>query len=401
MSGAVYAFALALLIVSCRGDSKPVGDAQRLTAAYSLFTFNKSGVSTLLVANDLAHGQLSVATDGFALETERLDRSIIVKDGYYYHVDEAADRFMKYALTHAGLQPLGTIAMVDKHIENTYWADDRILVLFTLDNKTFSELEYHIIDVADFRTLDRGVVDLPKSIGDYGGLSVGFSVMRERSMVIGYCYGKFTGNTEYTTIDTMYTATLAYPTMEVQAIHRDARSAYPGGINTVQQYGFTDEAGDFYFMSCPGIALGNTPSKPTAIFRIPAQSDRIAPDYWVNISEQIGNDAYGLWYLGHGKAVIRNERKDRYTDFANHHNTYQFEYHVVDLTEGTLTKLDLPFDKGTRKESVLVADGTAYIAIDDATDAHRIWCYDIRSGRISPGLTIEDGADYIVRLELQ
>ncbi len=397
----VYHLILTLALLSCNGLPGSKDDEDRLTGAYSLYTLNKDGSNSLLIADDVSKGSLSVTKDGIAIPTETFDRSIIVKNGYYYHIDESKDRFVKYILTPDGLKPMASIAMVDKHIENSYWNDERTLILFTLDNKTFSRLEYHIIDVHDFKTLDRGTVDLPKSVGDYGSLSVGFSTFRGDHMLVGYCYGKLLNNTDYTTIDTLYTAVLSYPTMEIMAIHKDSRSAYPGGINTVQQYGFTDEAGDYYFMSCPGIALGNVPSKPTAIFKIPASSDRIDPDYWINISKQIGNDAYGLWYLGNGKAIIRNERKDRYTDFSDHHSTYQFEYQLVDLAQKTLTKLDLPFDKGTRKESVLVDDGKAYIAIDDSTDTHRVWCYDIKSGILSPGLSIGEGADYTVRLERQ
>ncbi len=392
---------LVLSYLSCNTSRDTDGAAKQLTASYSLYTLNKDGSNSLLVTDDITKGHLSVAADGVAVPTERFDRSIIVKNGYYYHIDGSTDRFVKYILTTKGLKPLASLAMVDKHIENIYWNDDRTLILFTLDNKTFSHLEYHIIDVDDFKVLDRGTVNLPKSVGDYTSLSIGFSTFRGDRTLVGYCYGKFLSNTDYTTIDTLYTAVLSYPTMEIKAIHKDPRSAYPGGINTVQQYGFTDEAGDYYFMSCPGIALGNVPSKPTAIFKIPAESDSISTDYWINVTEQIGNDAYGLWYLGDGKAIIRNERKDRYTDFSDHHSTYQFEYHVVDLAKRTLSKLDLPFDKGTRKESVLVENGKAYIAIDDSTDTHRIWCYDSRSETMSPGLSIGGGADFTVRLERQ
>lgn len=395
-----YGLLAALTLSSCNTLSTDNHENIQTRGIYSLYTFNKDGTNSLLVTDELSGGSYTIATAGIAIPTESFDRSIIVKNGFYYHLDTSTDQFTKYTLSVGGLQPVATIAMVDKHIENVHWSDERTLVLFTLDDRTYTNLEYHIIDVADFRTVDRGTVALPKSIGDYSILSIGFSTFRGDHVIIGYCYGKFIGNTEYTTIDTLYTATLTYPDMEIKAIHRDARSAYPGGINTVQQYGFTDESGDYYFMSCPGIALGNTPSKPTAIFRIPAASDVIAPDYWINVSEQIGNDAYGLWYLGGGKAIIRNERKDRYTDFSDHHSTYQFEYHVVDLAERTLTKLDLPFDMGTRKESVLVEAGAVYIAIDDSTDTHRLWRYDIHTGEISGGLSL-NGVDYTVRLDHQ
>ncbi|SEL66816.1 hypothetical protein [Parapedobacter koreensis] len=397
----LYYGLLACWFLACMPAQHPAHHTKQTTGTYSLYMLTKDDGNCVVIANNLEQDSLSAEVDGIPLSTETFDRSMMVKNGHYYHIDKAIDQLVKYRLTADSLQALATLPMADKHIENSYWSDDHTLILFTLDDKTYATLEYHVIDVDAFKLIRSGIIDLPKSIGDYNTLSIGFSNFRQHEVIIGYCYHQYTGITEYTTIDTLYTAILAYPSMALKAIHKDARSAYPGGINTVQSYNFTDEKGDFYFMSCPGIALGNMPDLPTAIFKIPAAADTIDPDYWINISEQIGNHAYGMWSIGYGKAIIRSERKDKYTNFSDHHSTYQFEYYVVDLTKQSLTKLDLPLDKGTRKESVLVQGDKAYIAIDDAADNHQLWVYDIPSGAINPGLKLTGGTDYILRVDFQ
>ncbi|MNY16570.1 hypothetical protein D3C86_1498390 [compost metagenome] len=64
-----------------------------------------------------------------------------------------------------------------------------------------------------------------------------------------------------------------------------------------------------------------------------------------------------------------------------------------------VTKLDLPFDKGTRKESVLVENGKAYITIDDKDDNHQIWIYDIKTKKINNGLKLNHETNFIVRVD--
>lgn len=119
----------------------------------------------------------------------------------------------------------------------------------------------------------------------------------------------------------------------------------------------------------------------------------------INISNKINNHAYGMWYLGNQEALIRSERKDRYHNFQDHHSTYHFEYYRVNLRNGDMVKLDLPFDKGTRKESVIVQNNKAYIGIDDSTNTHSIWVYDIPTAKISKGTGLSQRVDFILRMD--
>ncbi|NJI75309.1 DUF4374 domain-containing protein [Sphingobacterium kitahiroshimense] len=364
---------------------------------YSLYIMNKNLGNTIVTTNSIDSGTINILKDGIDLPTQYFDRSIIVHNGFFYHIKSG--KFIKFEMQENALTEIAAIPMSNQHIENMNWQEKDTLLLFTLDNKTYSKLHYYKIDVKKFEILQKEEIHLPVAPSKFPIVSIGFSTLHQNNLILGYTYNKVINETDFTTIDTMYFATLDPQTLKIKSIQKDNRSTYPGGVNTVQSYSFHDERGNFYFMSCPGIALGNNLSKPTAIFRIPNNTTTVDSSYFFNLTATNQNHAYGMWYLGNNEAIIRSERKDLYNDFSDHHSTYQFEYYVVDLLKQTATKLTLPYDKGTRKESVLVENGKAYITIDDKDDNHQVWIYNIQTKKISTGLKLDKETDFIVRID--
>jgi len=364
---------------------------------YSLYIMNKNLGNTIVTTNSIDSGTINILKDGIDLPTQYFDRSIIVHNGFFYHIKSG--KFIKFEMQENALTEIAAIPMSNQHIENMNWQGKDTLLLFTLDNKTYSKLHYYKIDVKKFEILQKEEIHLPVAPSKFPIVSIGFSTLHQNNLIMGYTYNKVINETDFTTIDTMYFATLDPQTLKIKSIQKDNRSTYPGGVNTVQSYSFHDERGNFYFMSCPGIALGNNLSKPTAIFRIPNNTTTVDSSYFFNLTATNQNHAYGMWYLGNNEAIIRSERKDLYNDFSDHHSTYQFEYYVVDLLKQTATKLTLPYDKGTRKESVLVENGKAYITIDDKDDNHQVWIYNIQTKKISTGLKLDKETDFIVRID--
>lgn len=364
---------------------------------YSFYIMNKNLGNTIVTTNSIDSGTINILKDGIDLPTQYFDRSIIVHNGFFYHIKSG--KFIKFEMQESALTEIAAIPMSNQHIENMNWQGKDTLLLFTLDNKTYSKLHYYKIDVKKFEIIQKEEIHLPVAPIKFPIVSIGFSTLHQNNLILGYTYNKVINETDFTTIDTMYFATLDPQTLKIKSIQKDNRSTYPGGVNTVQSYSFHDERGNFYFMSCPGIALGNNLSKPTAIFKIPNNTTTVDSSYFFNLTATNQNHAYGMWYLGNNEAIIRSERKDLYNDFSDHHSTYQFEYYVVDLLKQTATKLTLPYDKGTRKESVLVENGKAYITIDDKDDNHQVWIYNIQTKKISTGLKLDKETDFIVRID--
>ncbi len=381
------------LMISCQFGH----EEKNLSGKYSLYTMDKDLGNTIVTSTQIDSGTLDIQQNGVEIPTQQFDRSVIIKNNKFYFLREG--RFRKYILETTGLKEIGQLPMPDQHIENINWLNNDTLLLFTSDNKTNRRLWYTKVAIKPFKIVQQHELKIPPSAPDFNIISIGFSTIHQQQLLVGYTFNKIINETDFTTIDTLYVATLDKTTLKLKGIQKDTRSTYPGGINTVQSYSFNDENGNYYFMACPGIALGNTPSKSTAIFKIDQKSTQIDPNYFFDLTAQTHNHAYGMWYLGNHQAIVRSERKDRYTDFSDHHSTYQFEYFLVDLSTKTTHKLDLPFDKGTRKESVLVENGKAYIAIDDNSDRHQVWIYDIKSGEIKAGLQLDQATDFIVRID--
>jgi hypothetical protein len=192
---------------------------------------------------------------------------------------------------------------------------------------------------------------------------------------------------------------LSYPELKVQKTLKDSRSTYPGGANTAQQNTFTDDKGDFHFLACPGIALGNNPDKPTAMYRIKKDEDDLDSTFFWNISASIKNHAYGLWDIGNNQAIIRSERRELFTGIEDHYKVPHIEFYILDLLTKTTKKLDLPLDKGTSRQCVLVENGLVYISLNSETDGNFIWTYNPKDGSLEKGLQLSGEVDYILRIE--
>ncbi len=367
---------------------------------YSIYVLGKDGKEFITEVAALDTGVLSPENQGAEVDIKTIDREIIVKDNLYYRMNWRSSMFSKYKLSGHSLEKVNAVEVKDFSIENFKWLGGDTLLLTGLQTPGFDKVKYVRLKSSTLAIIDQGDMDIPGPSGRFTSMSIGFAERQGKRLLVGYTYHQQLGSSNYTTSDTTYLTTLNYP--EMTAIHtdKDNRSTYPAGINTVQSYTFYDEQQDFYFMTCPGIALGNRPDLPTAIFRIKKGADATDKNYFFNISDSpIQNHAYGLWYLGNGKAIIRSERKDLYKGLGDHYSTAHFEFYLLDLQTKAVQKLGLPLDKGTRRECVIVKKNVAYIAVNSTTEGNYIWVYDIRTGGLKKGLQLLGDTDYILRID--
>ncbi|SDL82350.1 DUF4374 domain-containing protein [Pedobacter antarcticus] len=392
---------LCLLVIGLFGSCKPPGNGnQPSDKHYSLYILGKDGVDYMLETNSLDKGTLKPEDDGIKLYGSVMDRDIIVHQGFYYHLNRKKPIFEKYKKQGKTLKTIASIPLEDFYIENFKWIDDQTLLLTGLSNKQALKVRYMLLNTAEMRVISAGFipVEVPGSI--YSAISVGIVEPKDKEVLIGYTFHRQTSASSYTTSDTTYMAVYTFPEMKLRKLTKDTRSTYPGGMNTIQPYSFYDEKKDYYLMTCPGIALGNRTELPTAIMRIKAGDTVLDPDYFFNISDSpIKNHAYGIWYLGNGKAIIRSERKDLFKGLNDHYSTPHFEFYILDLAKKTTTKLDLPLDKGTRKQCVIVQDDIAYIAVNSPKEGNYVWIYNIKDGSLKRGLQMSGQTDFILRID--
>lgn len=364
-----------------------------------LFNKDESPTSFLLVQNLDEDESPSVQ---IPLSTSRIrEREYIQKKGFFYRLSSRTNVFTKYQVRGAELVLIDSLQLSNPNFETFSWKDDAHLLAVSreeiADKK--SQARVYQINVKEMKIVKEETIVLPFATQQYWALHVGLVDLDKDDLWLAYSFFKSKGKYGHTTSDTTYYATINYDNFQLKNIQKEVRSTYPGGFNIIQSYSFKDEQGDYYFMTNPGIALGNNIKRPTAIFRKKKDQHLVDEDYMINISESIGNHAYGIWYAGDGKAVIRNEQRTLFKDFSDYHSVYQFEYRLVDLKSGKIEKIPFPLDKGTQKENVWSDRRYVYAAIDDSNDEHRVWKYNLQTKEVSKGIKLPNTTNYTVRLD--
>ncbi|WP_299249411.1 hypothetical protein [uncultured Cytophaga sp.] len=352
----------------------------------------------LIQTNSLQNGVINPVKDGILLNPKEIGRDLIIKDGYYYYLNKKNGIFFKYALT-AGktFQKIDSVSLPNFYENNYSWIGNDTLLLLGIDRED-TLVKYAKINVHTCM-LNQGTLSIQKPFNAYNSISIGFSNLKKDKLYIGYTYHTTTAES-YVTGDTVYVSVLNYATMQVLNTIKDTRSVYPGSQNLIEPASFKTESGDFYYLTCPGVALGNKVEKPTAIFRIKNDSEILDSLYMFNIStSSINNHAYSMYYLGKNKALIRSERKDLYKDWNEHWKVAHYEFFVIDLQKQTVEKLNLPMDKGTRRQCVIIEENIAYISVNSSTEGNYIWMYNTNTGSLTKGLKLTDNANFILRLD--
>ena len=364
---------------------------------YSLYVMMKDGAEYLVQTDRIDSGHIDPLVQGAKVVPSRIFYELIIHQNRYYRLDWKTGKFLRHVVENKAYTQTGSLPLTGNwSVDNYTWLGDTLLILGH-DSK-HSNVRYAKITFDPMKALE-GTIALPAPTGGYTNMTIGFSTFLKGHLYLGYTYHKTDLNT-YTTSDTMYVTELTYPGLKTVRTFKDTRSAYPGGINTRQSHFFTDEKGDFYFISCPGIALGDNPSKPTGIFRIRKADGALDPGYFFNLSTSpIHNHGYGFWYIGNGKAIVRTERKGLFKGMQDHYLVPHFDFYVLDLAQQTTSRLNLPLDKGTARNCILVENGLVYITVNPNTDGSYVWIYDPKTGSLRKGLHFDDQVDYILRLE--
>lgn len=364
---------------------------------YSIYTMAKDYKEYIIQVDDLSSGEIDPIKNGARTYPKQIWFDLIVKDGFYYRLERKSHYFLKYSIENDRYVAVDSVEISPlTYLDNFNWVHPDTLLLISYDRK-ISRLSYARVNVKTMKA-NVGIMPVALPKPPFNSMSVGFSELKNNQLLIGYSYHEITSH-NFRTTDTAYVDLLSYPELKWQKTLKDTRSTYPGGANTAQPNTFKDESGDFYFLTCPGIAFGNRLDKPTVIYRIKKNEDSIDTTFFWNISETIKNNAYGLWNIGDGKAILRSERRDLFAGVEDHYKVPHIDFFVLDLKQKTVKKLDLPLDKGTSRQCVLVENGTVYLSINSDTGGNYIWIYNSKTESLTKGLKLNGAIDYILRIE--
>lgn len=324
---------------------------------------------------------------------------LLVKNGTYYYVDSKSEYFVKSEIRNNRFVHLDSLPLPDFSYPDHSAFIGRDTVFLISHSMGMAPKKFAKVNVRNM-TATVGTLPVPTPVKPFDNLSVGFAMWRDNRLWLGYTYHYANRQKGYGSSDTVYVSRMTWPGMKPEYTGKDPRSTYPGNVNTAQQNTFKDEKGDFYFLACPGIVRGANPYQPTAVYRIKAGEQTLDSTYFFNISASaVQNHAYGLWYLGHSKALLRSERKDLFITYKEHYLIPHNEYFEVDLQSREVRKLNLPLDKGSSRTCVLVENDKAYITINDGKGNNDVWIYNPADRRLTKGLHLEGDIDYIFRLE--
>lgn len=367
---------------------------------YSILVMSKDHVQYVIQTDTLDGGVVDpVKTGAAVMSPRRIWFYMMVKNGNYFYINRKTDYFVRNRVIDNRFTPIDSIHLPDmRDLENFNWYHPDSLLIISYPGRMKSPL-YARINTNTMKATT-GVLQLPVPFAPFNNMTVGFSEFSDDKLWVGYTYHKSSGEEGYGSSDTVYVANLNYPSMSLNNVFKDSRSTYPGSVNTSEQTTFRDEHNNFYYLSCPGFARGGNPQQATAIYRIKSGASEPDTSYFFNISASpIANHAYGMWYIGNNKAIVRSERKELFKTFEDHYMKPHMEFYEVDLTTQAVHKLDLPLDKGTSRTCVLYENGLAYISVNSDMEGNYIWVYNPESKSLKKGLKLDGEVDYIFRLE--
>lgn len=342
----------------------------------------------------LSSGSVNLKGNGVEV-TDKADYGIIPHKGFYYYPSTSSGkgRLSKFSLENNLLNtvlevPYTYIANINSYI----WADDNTLI-FIGTNAEGTKILYSVVD-ANTLKITNGEINAPAIPAGFLSYALGNVNITGGKLFLGLAH---TATWPAPAQKQVSVLVVDYPGFKYSKTITDTRTVGPGVSNMWSPGSFTDEKGDIYYLANPswmGTGL------PSAIYRIKSGTTEFDASYFFNTNtSSIGNPVQSIWYLGSGQAIVKYLDESIAASGSTSPHTYGFA--VVNVANGTVIKklTDIPLDKGAAIGNVIVESGKAYISANSETGKDYIWVYDVAAGTVKPGLEVEGGYDYILRID--
>lgn len=310
------------------------------------------------------------------------------KKGCYYGIDQDNGELVKYHRRQGRLVkelqiPFSQVTGWTPVASWYSWISDKELLLGS--SRRGKAFMYAVINVEDMHIVKYGPLDIPLPPDgiNYGGV-VGRQV--DSTLYIAYMLYRYEDRSAPAG-DTIYLASIDYPSMKTRNITKDARSTFPGGYNLFWQVSVVDE-GYLYFIAEPGKRLRYHPHYKPAIMRIKVGDDRIDPEYFFPLEDKPQYEFYGLFGIGNGQAVVKALDVQKIREFSDYFTANAVEYFQLDLRGKTKRQLHFPLDRLDFHPNILRDGEHIFVAIADSTNASDIWSYGLKSHKYERGLHV-------------
>lgn len=368
---------IVLLLASCAADTRQ--------ANFAVLGYSSSENTFFKTIDSLQQGEVDLA-DGSPTRGELF---FAEKNGSYYGINEDNGQFSRYSYENNRFKFYGSIPFTDftgwTPVASWYsWVSDHEMLIGS--SRRGKQFMYALVDVNSMRVLKHGNLDIPlppKGI-NYGGI---MGRLVDGNLYLAYMLYKYEDKTAAAG-DTIYLASIDYPSMRTRKITADVRSTFPGGYNLFWQVSAVFE-NYLYFIAQPGGRLRFHPTDRPAVMRIKIGTDFIDPDYFFPLDNQRGDEFYGLYDTGEGKAFTKAVDLSKVKEFSAYFAANTADYYLLDLKNKSKQKIDFPAGKLDFYPNFYRNGDQIFAAINDSSGNASIYSYGLKTGQIQKGLRIK------------
>lgn len=341
----------------------------------------------LVAYNDQENQVFNVIDTHHAPDTIKLERghahikeTLFTRKGpFFFGVDEGEKCLVRFEEKNGEIVENGRLQLPpDKwHRLATWynWVDDHTLFLgSSVGGKKFT---YSLVDVDKMELKNCEPLDIPLPPGDmyYGGV---LGRLVGNRLYVAYMLYRYEKGQEPAG-DTIYLATIDYPSMKTIGFSKDTRSTFPGGYMINWEVSF-EENEDVFFIAQPGGRLRARNGKLPRIYRIAKGASELDPDYDFPLTSLPDEEVYGLFYVGQGKALVKSVRKSELKEFSDYWDKDIASYYLIDVRKKTKKRVDLPKGHLGLTANITRQGDRVLIAIPSKTTSS-LWELDPETGR--------------------
>lgn len=411
---------LALSLGSCKKENQEKPNPNPTVSGFDIWvpvngasgkTVGKGTDAYIVVRSEkLNDGEISIEGKGAATGATTLTPNAVVKDGFYYSVSRGEPKFGKFQIDGVTVKTKKEIEMpniLDRRFSHA-WLSDNVLVMVSSTGKK-QEVNWVKVDVEKMSILSEGKLNLPAPKANEQFNSSGLLGFRksDNKLIYTYAYQPLAKKGKLLTErrSEYYMAFIDVKTMNVLNVEADDRAEMPSSTSfgeTRQDKAFFDRNGDYY-IACATIIKEemNGPTSHTTqrshIFRVKNGETKIDKSYngytqprgKIVTMTQI-RDGEVLLYMQDPKfATPENPKWD------SKNNPYVFYWLVVNLQTKEVKHLaDIPFSNGNFSQLAVVSGNTVFIGTNTAKDVSQIYEYDILTGKVKLGATLQKGFQF-------
>lgn len=324
--------------------------------------------------------------------------TIAIYEHCYLLMDMSDHSLLKYRATAEGLVLEQSIDMKkfpwEPYSGWVNWVNDHTILLGSVVDEHFRYIE---IDLKEMKILRNGLLKVPPAPKGVNYTAMSAQLVKDK-LFIFYTFQKGFMREHINPPDgAIHTAVFSFPELKLQSSFEDKRTTWPGSYNiwSSNSLVLNDTT---YVLGQPGGRTGNHPTAPSAILRLNKGAQKFDPGYLFKLGSHGAQEAYTLYNMGHGLAITRIVESSEINQFDDYMLKRISRYELLDLRRQKRIKLAMPPVMLNFIMNVTADENFAYLSVYQDNDKSQIWIYNLRSGILKRGVTVNGEIIRIDRL---